>query len=199
MGSWMATVGFMSRSSDVAGSGGAVDPPGPAHDQAEPLAESVAEPTPGYDHPHGLDCDCRFPAQHAEYVAPWDGLNPPYRTLVVDPPWLYKPTGNFDVAKAWGFRYSQTLTWCKVPMGRGLGGAFVNTTEFVLFCRRGRLAHQERVDTTWWQWKRAGHSVKPQGFMDVVEQVSPGPYVELFARAPRLGWDAWGYGYEAAS
>lgn len=184
----------------------------------------------------------------------WDGLKPPYRTIVADPPWLYKPTGNaphprgggwsgyevgnpppysmmtpaeiaalpvgelagesahlylwttnrhlpaaFDVAKAWGFRYSQTLTWCKVPMGRGLGGAFVNTTEFVLFCRRGRLAHQDRLDTTWWQWKRQGHSVKPQAFIDVVEQVSPGPYVELFARAPRLGWDAWGYGYEVAS
>ena len=25
---------------------------------------------------------------------------------------------------------------------------------------------------------------------------SPGPYVELFARQPRLGWDAWGHGYE---
>jgi hypothetical protein len=24
------------------------------------------------------------------------------------------------------------------------------------------------------------------------------PYVELFARAPRLGWDSWGYGYESA-
>jgi len=26
----------------------------------------------------------------------------------------------------------------------------------------------------------------------VVEQVSPGPYVELFARRHRLGWDVWG-------
>lgn len=53
-----------------------------------------------------------------------------------------------------------------------------------------------KVDTTWWQWKRGPHSTKPPAFLDVVEQISPGPYVELFARQPRLGWDSWGWGYE---
>jgi N6-adenosine-specific RNA methylase IME4 len=47
-------------------------------------------------------------------------------------------------------------------------------------------------------WPRIGqHSVKPAAFGDLVEKASPGPYVELFARAPRLGWDSWGYGYES--
>src|SRR5574344_423028 len=36
----------------------------------------------------------------------------------------------FDVIKAWGFKYCQTLTWCKKPMGTGQGGAFTPTTEF---------------------------------------------------------------------
>lgn len=103
----------------------------------------------------------------------------------------------FSVVNAWGFDYSTTLTWCKKPRGLGPGGAFSMTTEFVLFARRGKLAHKQRVDSTWWQWPRAAHSVKPSAFGDLVEQVSPGPYVELFARAPRLGWDAWGYGYES--
>jgi hypothetical protein len=53
-----------------------------------------------------------------------------------------------------------------------------------------------RVDTTWWQWSRGAHSEKPAAFLDVVEQVSPGPRVELFARQPHLGWDSWGWGYE---
>jgi N6-adenosine-specific RNA methylase IME4 len=53
-----------------------------------------------------------------------------------------------------------------------------------------------RVNTSWWEWSVGGHSIKPPAFLDVVEQVSPGPYVELFARQPRLGWDAWGHGYE---
>lgn len=103
----------------------------------------------------------------------------------------------FTVAEAWGFRHSQTLTWCKPPHGIGPGGAFSMTTEFVLFCRRGALQPMTRCDSTWWEWPRSAHSVKPAAFGDLVEQVSPGPYLELFARAPRLGWDSWGYGYES--
>jgi N6-adenosine-specific RNA methylase IME4 len=26
----------------------------------------------------------------------------------------------------------------------------------------------------------------------MVEQVSPGPYLEMFSRRARLGWDTWG-------
>ena len=28
--------------------------------------------------------------------------------------------------------------------------------------------------------------------LDMVETTSPGPYLELFARRNRLGWDTWG-------
>jgi len=48
------------------------------------------------------------------------------------------------------------------------------------------------VDTRWFQWPRGRHSAKPEAFIDLVEQVSPGPYLELFARRQRLGWDTWG-------
>lgn len=102
----------------------------------------------------------------------------------------------FDVVAGWGFKHSSTLVWCKPPMGIGPGGAFSITTEFVLFARRGSLAPNERVDSTWWEWNRGPHSAKPDAFMDLVERVSPGPYVELFCRRPRLGWDSWGKGYE---
>jgi len=88
------------------------------------------------------------------------------------------------------------LVWCKPPRGIGPGGAFSNTVEFVLFCRRGSLSPLARCSSTWWEWSREGHSRKPQGFLDIVERVSPGPYLELFSRAPRLGWDSWGKGYE---
>lgn len=105
----------------------------------------------------------------------------------------------WSIAEAWGFKPSQMLTWCKPPVGVGPGGAFANTSEFVLFCRRGSLSHLTRVESTWWEWPRGPHSAKPAAFLDLVERVSPGPYVELFARAPRLGWDSWGYGYESAA
>ena len=58
---------------------------------------------------------------------------------------------------------------------------------------------RSRVDSSWGNWPRGRHSEKPPAFLDIVERVSPGPYVELFARAPRLGWDSWGYGYEGAA
>jgi N6-adenosine-specific RNA methylase IME4 len=105
----------------------------------------------------------------------------------------------FDVVKAWGFRYSTTLVWAKNLMGGGLGGAYGISTEFCLFARRGALKARSRVKGTWFNWPRPydergkpRHSGKPPAFIDMVEQVSPGPYLEMFARNNRLGWDAWG-------
>jgi N6-adenosine-specific RNA methylase IME4 len=100
----------------------------------------------------------------------------------------------YGVVRAWGFRPSQILVWCKNPRGLGLGGAFTNTSEYVLFSRRGSLATRCRMDTTWFNWTRPhnSHSAKPEAFLDLVEQISPGPYLELFARRNRLGWDTWG-------
>lgn len=105
----------------------------------------------------------------------------------------------YDLARAWGFKPSTLLTWCKAPMGLGLGGAFTITTEFVLYARRGSLAPLQRMDSSWFHFKRPynsnggpAHSAKPEGFLDLVEQVSPGPYLEMFARRARFGWDYWG-------
>jgi len=105
----------------------------------------------------------------------------------------------YDIVRAWDFRPVSLLTWCKPPMGMGLGGAFVQTTEFVLFARRGADVRLSRCDTTWWRWSRGYdsrgkplHSAKPEAFLDMVEQISPEPRVELFARRQRLGWDTWG-------
>lgn len=104
----------------------------------------------------------------------------------------------YATVRAWGFRPSTLLTWCKPPMGLGFGGAYANTTEFVLFAKRGRLAPRNRWHSTWLEASRPyenggiAHSAKPEAFLDIVEQVSPGPYVELFARRARFGWDYWG-------
>ncbi len=98
----------------------------------------------------------------------------------------------YDVARAWGFKPSTLLTWCKPRRGMGVGGAYALTTEHLLFARRGRGAFVEREGTTWFQWPRGKHSAKPDAFYDLVERVSPGPYLELFARRARFGWDYWG-------
>jgi N6-adenosine-specific RNA methylase IME4 len=99
---------------------------------------------------------------------------------------------SYAIARAWGFEPSTLLTWCKAPMGLGPGGAFALTSEFCLFARRGKGAFVSRHDRNWWTWPRGRHSAKPDAFLDIVEQVSPGPYLELFARRARFGWDYWG-------
>ena len=98
----------------------------------------------------------------------------------------------YEIVRHWGFRPSTLLTWCKTPNGLGLGGTYSLTTEHVLFARRGVCAAAERVESTWFQWPRAGHSVKPDAFLDMVERISPAPRLEMFARRQRLGWDTWG-------
>ena len=98
----------------------------------------------------------------------------------------------YEVVEAWGFKPSVLLTWAKNPIGMGLGDAFGITTEHVVFGHRGGLRPKCRVPSTWWNWKRGRHSAKPEAFIDIVESVSPGPYLELFARRNRLGWHTWG-------
>lgn len=57
---------------------------------------------------------------------------------------------------------------------------------------KGEATATGRASGRWFQWPRGEHSAKPEAFLDLVEQVSPGPYLELFARRNRLGWDTWG-------
>ena len=98
----------------------------------------------------------------------------------------------YAVARAWGFEPSTMLYWLKQPKGVGFGGAFVPCVEPILFCRRGSLAPKQRCERNWWGWPRGEHSAKPEAFQTVVESVSPGPYLELFARRKRPGWASWG-------
>jgi N6-adenosine-specific RNA methylase IME4 len=123
----------------------------------------------------------------------------PIADLAADASHLWLWTTNrflFDakaVAEAWGFRYAQLLVWAKTPMGKGPGGAFAQNAEYILFCRRGVLPHREKLDSVWFNWPRtAKHSRKPDAMQELVERVSPGPYLELFARRRRPGWHAWG-------
>ena len=100
------------------------------------------------------------------------------------------------VARAWGFEPKTVLTWCKArPDGRpqiGTGHYLRNATEHVLFCVRGRLPVRVRSIPTWFMAPRGRHSEKPEVVYRIVEQVSPGPYLELFARRRRPGWHVWG-------
>ncbi len=104
-----------------------------------------------------------------------------------------------EVLSAWGFTYKTTLTWFKVrkdngPDGRGVGFYFRNVTEAILFGVKGRmrtLAPGRRQVNIILSRKRE-HSRKPDEIYPIIEACSPGPRLELFARAPRAGWDQFG-------
>jgi N6-adenosine-specific RNA methylase IME4 len=104
----------------------------------------------------------------------------------------YLPS-SFDVIRAWGFKYCDTLAWCKTPRGTGQGGLFTPTMEFIVHGRVGKMPKKQRIETTWWQARRQKkHSRKPEFFQDIIESVTDAPRIELFARRKRKGWDAWG-------
>ena len=105
----------------------------------------------------------------------------------------------FEVLKAWGFKYCQTLTWCKKPRA-GLGGKFTPTTEFLIYARNGKMSKSKRILTTWFEVKRPhnAHSKKPEFFQDLIETISDAPRLELFARRERENWDVWGNEVESS-
>ncbi len=102
-----------------------------------------------------------------------------------------------QIARAWGFKTKTICTYGKVQAdgtpSRKSGYYFRGATEHCLFCVRGSMPLQtnEAVPTLW-LWPRLPHSVKPDAFYDLVERVSPGPYLEMFSRRARFGWDYWG-------
>lgn len=100
----------------------------------------------------------------------------------------------YTVMRAWDFRPVTLLTWCKEPRGVGPGGMFSTTSEFILYGRRGssESGRNKAIDRSWFTWPRRGQSQKPEAFFDLIEEYFPGPYLELFARRQRLGWDTYG-------
>ena len=99
---------------------------------------------------------------------------------------------SYKVARDWGFVPSTMLVWCKNPKGRGLGGTFGISTEYLLFARKGSLVAEERHWSTWFEAKRGKHSEKPKIARDIIEKCFDGVKIELFARQKTEGWDVWG-------
>lgn len=98
----------------------------------------------------------------------------------------------FGVMEAWGFGYRQTLVWDK-PRHIPLGSVAPQGTEYLLFGVRGNLGVTKAFPSTIIRASgRKPHSRKPEAFLDYIEQASPGPYLELFARRNRFGWHTWG-------
>ena len=96
----------------------------------------------------------------------------------------------FEVLEAWRFKPRSIFTWIKPRMG--LGVYLRNATEHVLLGTRGKAPVLFKSQPNWMFAPLQGHSHKPEELYDIIERVSPGPYLELFARRRRAGWDCWG-------
>lgn len=104
------------------------------------------------------------------------------------------------VLKAWGFEYKSNLVWEKIRHdggtdGRGVGFYFRNVTELLLFGIKGknnRTLDPGRSQVNLIRSMKREHSRKPDEFVDLIERCSSAPYLEMFARGNRDGWDMWG-------
>ena len=118
---------------------------------------------------------------------------------------LWTPDAFLDAAvsiiSAWGFTRRQTVVWTKDGVPRmGLGGMFATSVEFCLVAQKirpGTNAHGSRTmgvraPASHFAWPLREHSEKPAEFYILLETLSPGPYLDVFARVRRPGWVAVG-------
>lgn len=110
---------------------------------------------------------------------------------------------SLPVIDAWGFTYKTcAFSWMKADPYRlfaddatpfaGLGYWTRANTEPCLLATRGRPRRLHADVRQGIIAPRRQHSRKPDGIHARIERLVAGPYVELFARERRAGWDAWG-------
>ena len=122
----------------------------------------------------------------------------PIAALAADSAHLHLWTTNaflrdaFDVMTAWGFTYKSCLIWVKPQMG--MGNYWRVSHEFLLLGVRGSLPFRDNTCRSWLLHRRSVHSRKPYAIRQLIEQVSPGPYLELYGREeiPNSNWTVYG-------
>ena len=100
----------------------------------------------------------------------------------------------FDVLKSWGVNYHLTLVWTK-HNGMTPNFAYKFATEFCLlgFYQKQMQKFLKCGKLNWINTNAPRkHSTKPGCFFDLVDEMSPSPKLEMFARERRFNWDSWG-------
>lgn len=98
---------------------------------------------------------------------------------------------SLEVMKAWGFKYKTMITWEKTN-NDCMGYWFRVCTEHLLVGTKGDIKSFRNMTRTCYHSKREKHSKKPDYFYELIENVSEGKKLELFARNKRKGWHSWG-------
>lgn len=100
----------------------------------------------------------------------------------------------FDI---WEFKFKTTaFVWEKQTINGlpkiGMGYWTRKQTEVCLLATRGSPRRLSKGVRQLIQAPRREHSRKPDEIYERVEALVGGPYLEMFARQRRPGWDAWG-------
>ena len=122
----------------------------------------------------------------------------PVNQLVSDNAHLHLWTTNaflreaLSVVDAWGFQFKSCLVWVKPQLG--MGNYWRVSHEYLLLGVRGNLTFADRKCRSWLMHRRSRHSSKPWPVRELIERVSPGPYLELYGRVefPRSQWTIFG-------
>jgi N6-adenosine-specific RNA methylase IME4 len=106
------------------------------------------------------------------------------------------------VMRGWGFAPKAELVWLKrTATGKrwfGMGRQVRMEHEVCLIGVRGRPPPpRNRATRSTFEAAAGRHSAKPEAFAELVEALYDGPYLELFARRARPGWDCRGHELEA--
>ncbi len=106
--------------------------------------------------------------------------------------WTYQSAlrQSHELAEAWGFKPRSIFVWVKPRLG--VGKYLRNACEFMILATRGHAPVLYRSQPNWGFFPVQDHSHKPEEQYAIIERVSHGPYLELFARRRQPNWDAWG-------
>jgi N6-adenosine-specific RNA methylase IME4 len=96
----------------------------------------------------------------------------------------------YEVTEAWGFDAKATLVWVKDRIG--MGNYYRHQHELCVFAVKGKMRLARMNASTVFSAPITTHSEKPDEFYRLVESCSPGPYLDVFARKKRAGWDVFG-------
>lgn len=105
---------------------------------------------------------------------------------------------SFDVIKSWGFTYkTMGFVWAKtnktnLGFFQGLGYWTRANPEYCLLATKGKPKRISNDVNTLVVSDRREHSRKPDEMYAHIEKLLDGPYIELFARNKKDGWDSWG-------
>ena len=113
------------------------------------------------------------------------------------------PRDALDVCKAWGFTPKSEIVWVKttktsgVDLGSsklafGMGHQVRGAHEVCIIATRGKCPPKSRSVRSVFFAPIGIHSAKPDAFFEIVEAMHDGPYVELFSRRKRPGWNCYG-------